>query len=153
MAVASQSGQSRRATSRGRSQAKSSQAKSSQAKGSQARRSNASSRARSASARSRSAAKASNGNQPSTGANHSNQHETLTNVAVSVVSAVAGVAGGVLITRKRNHRKVLGIPVPDKVDLGGVADQIGSAGRQFGELAGEVRAVRQKAEKLGRLLS
>jgi hypothetical protein len=72
---------------------------------------------------------------------------------VSVVSAAFGVAGGVLVTRKRSPRKVLGIPVPEKVDLGGVAEQIGSAGRQFGELAGEVRAVRQKAEQIGRLLS
>jgi len=72
---------------------------------------------------------------------------------VSVFSAAVGVAGGVLLTRKREHRKVLGIPVPDKVDLGGVAEQIGTAGRQFGQLAGEVKAVRQKAEQIGRLLS
>lgn len=70
-------------------------------------------------------------------------------------SAAVGVVGGVLLTRKtsKNHRKVLGIPVPEKIELGGVADQIGSAGRSFGELAGEVRAVRQKAEQIGRLLS
>jgi hypothetical protein len=58
------------------------------------------------------------------------------------------------LTRKTTkHKKVLGIPVPEKVELGNVADQIGAAGRQFGELAGEVRAVRKKAEQIGRLLS
>lgn len=74
---------------------------------------------------------------------------------MSVFSAAVGVAGGVLLSRKsgKQHRKVLGIPVPDKVELGGVADQIGNAGRQFGELAGEVRSVREKAEQIGRLLS
>ncbi|HET9720061.1 MAG TPA: hypothetical protein VFP55_08300 [Solirubrobacteraceae bacterium] len=75
---------------------------------------------------------------------------------MSVFSAAVGAVGGALLTRKaKPHRKVLGIPVPDKVDvnLGGVADQIGAAGRQFGELAGELKAVRQKAEQIGRLLS
>jgi hypothetical protein len=79
-----------------------------------------------------------------------------------VFSAAVGAVGGALLTRKtkHQHRKVLGIPVPEKVDLSGVADQIGAAGKQvgaagkqFGELAGEVRAVRQKAEQIGRLLS
>jgi hypothetical protein len=71
-----------------------------------------------------------------------------------VLSAAVGVVGGVMLSRKssKNHRKVLGIPVPEKIELGGVANQIGSAGRQFGELAGEVRAVRKKAEQIGRLL-
>ena len=69
-------------------------------------------------------------------------------------SAAVGAVGGVLLTRKsKAPRKVLGIPVPEKVDLGGVADQIGAAGKQFGQLAGEVRAVRQKAEQIGKLLS
>jgi hypothetical protein len=75
---------------------------------------------------------------------------------VSVFSAAVGVVGGVLLTRKsgkQHQRKVLGVPVPDKVDFGGVADQIGAAGRQFGELAGEVRAVREKAEQIGRLFN
>jgi hypothetical protein len=78
----------------------------------------------------------------------------LTNLGVSVFSAAVGAVGGALLTRKvKPQRKVLGIPMPDKVDLGGVADQIGAAGKQFGELAGEVKAVRQKAEQIGRLLS
>jgi hypothetical protein len=73
---------------------------------------------------------------------------------VSVFSAAVGAVGGALLTRRTaKHRSVLGIPVPDKVDLGNFADQIGSAGRQFGELAGEVRAVRRKAEQIGRLLT
>lgn len=70
-------------------------------------------------------------------------------------SAAVGVVGGVLLTRKtsKQHRKVLGVPVPDKIDFSGVADQIGTAGRQVGELAGEVRAVREKAEQIGRLFN
>lgn len=71
-------------------------------------------------------------------------------------SAAVGVVGGVLLTRKtgkQQHRKVLGVSVPDKIDFSGVADQIGTAGRQFGELAGEVRAVREKAEQIGRLFN
>jgi hypothetical protein len=48
---------------------------------------------------------------------------------------------------------VLGVSVPAKVDMSGLSDSIGEAGRQFGRLAGEVRAVRQKAEQIGRILS
>jgi hypothetical protein len=54
---------------------------------------------------------------------------------------------------------VLGIPVPEKVDLSGVTHQIGEAGKQFGKLAaevrtvaGEVKSVREKAEQIGRVL-
>jgi hypothetical protein len=80
---------------------------------------------------------------------------------VSVFSAAVGAVGGALLSRKvKPQRKVLGIPMPEKVDLSGVADQIGGvgkqigvAGKQFGDLAGEVKAVRQKAEQLGKLLS
>ncbi len=69
-------------------------------------------------------------------------------------SAAVGVVGGALLTRKTSkQRKVLGIPVPEKVELGNVAEQIGAAGRQFGELATEVRTVRKKAEQIGKLLS
>jgi hypothetical protein len=50
-------------------------------------------------------------------------------------------------------RKVLGVPVPTKVDLGGIGQQIGDAGRQLGKLANEVRTVREKAEQIGRILT
>src|SRR5438270_10654653 len=58
-------------------------------------------------------------------------HDARTNVGLSIVSATVGVAGGVLLGRTalaREH-KVLGIPLPKKVDLGGVSHQIGEAGR------------------------
>jgi hypothetical protein len=82
-------------------------------------------------------------------------HEALANVGISLASATVGVAGGVLLGRTAlaRGRKVLGIPVPKKVDLSGVGQQIGEAGRQLGKLAGEVREVRQKAERIGRVLS
>lgn len=172
MAVASQSGQSRRGESRGRTQAKRADSSTSRSRstsrngtgkasstskkatsrsGSTSKNGNNRSRSSSSSAQTSSAR--SNG-QRSSNRNH-DQHEALTNLGVSVFSAAVGVVGGVLLTRKtaKQHRKVLGVPVPDKVELGGVANQIGVAGRQFGQLAGEVRAVRQKAEQIGRLLS
>jgi hypothetical protein len=73
---------------------------------------------------------------------------------MSILGATVGVAGGLVLGRRSAHpRKVLGVPVPERIDLGNVAEQIGEAGRQFGRLAGEVRAVRQKAEQIGRLLT
>lgn len=74
-----------------------------------------------------------------------------------MVTAALGVAGGALLgrTKLQRNRKVLGIPIPNtssKVDLGGVAQQIGEAGRQFGKLAGEVKAVRDKAEQVGKII-
>jgi hypothetical protein len=82
---------------------------------------------------------------------------------VSALTAGIGVAGGVVLGRTalQRYRKVLGIPVPRKVDvdfgnvsrgIGDVAQQIGEAGRQFGRLAGEVQAVRRKAEQVGAAL-
>ena len=84
-----------------------------------------------------------------------NGHDALTEVGIGIVGATVGVAGGILLGRTalRSHRKMMGMPVPDKIDLGGVGQQIGEAGRQFGRLAGEVRAVREKAEQIGRLLT
>ena len=57
-------------------------------------------------------------------------------------------------TALKRQRKILGVPLPTKVDidLGGVTQQIGEAGRQFGKLAGEVRSVRERAEQIGRAL-
>jgi hypothetical protein len=73
----------------------------------------------------------------------------------AVLGATLGVAGGVLLGRTAlaRERKVLGVPMPKKIDLAGVGQQIGEAGRQFGRLAGEVRGVREKAEQIGRVLS
>jgi hypothetical protein len=78
------------------------------------------------------------------------------------VSGAIGIAGGILLGRtalQRNNRTVLGIPVPSKIDLSGVTQQLGEAGRQFGKLAsevrsvaGEVRSVKEKAEQIGKVL-
>jgi hypothetical protein len=79
-----------------------------------------------------------------------------------VVTGAAGIAGGILLGRTalQRNRKVLGVPMPSKVDLNGVTRQIGEAGKQFGKLAGEVRnvagevrAAREKAEQIGKILS
>jgi hypothetical protein len=74
---------------------------------------------------------------------------------VPAVTGAIGIAGGILLGRNASQRdrRVLGIPVPSKIDLSGVSQQIGEAGKQFGKLAGEVRAVRQKAEQVGRAIS
>lgn len=77
-------------------------------------------------------------------------------VATATVGAAAGVAGGVVLGRSKlkRQKKVLGIPLPGQtVDLNGVAKQIGAAGKQFGKLAKEVRAAREKAEEIGKALT
>jgi hypothetical protein len=85
----------------------------------------------------------------------------IARIGVPAVTGVAGIAGGVLLGRKALHRDrtLLGIPVPDKVDLAGVTRQIGEAGKQFARLAGEIRTVtaevrnvREKAEQIGKAL-
>jgi hypothetical protein len=88
-------------------------------------------------------------------ANNHGARETITNIGIGMLGASIGVAGGVLLGRTalQRNRKVLGIPVPNKIDLAGVSQQIGEASRQVGKLAGEVRAARQKAEQVGRILS
>jgi hypothetical protein len=77
------------------------------------------------------------------------------------VGVAGGIAGGILLGRAalQRNRKVLGIPVPAKVDLAGITNQIGEAGRQVGKLAGEirnvageVRSLREKAEQIGKAL-
>jgi hypothetical protein len=85
--------------------------------------------------------------------------EALTNAGVAAAAGALGVAGGVLLgrTRLQRTRKVLGIrmPVakPVKIDLGDVTKHVGEAGKQIGRLATEVRAVREKAEQVGRVIS
>jgi hypothetical protein len=76
-----------------------------------------------------------------------------------MATAAAGVAGGVVLGRTalQRNRKILGIPVPGsartpKIDLSDMSKQIGEAGRQFGKLASEVRAAREKAEKISRAI-
>jgi hypothetical protein len=78
------------------------------------------------------------------------------------VTGAIGIAGGVLLGRTalQRHKKVLGVPMPAKVDLAGVTHQIGEAGKQFGKLADEVRKgtaevknAREKAEQIARIFS
>jgi hypothetical protein len=74
-------------------------------------------------------------------------------------AALAGLAGGLVIAGRSGPRRVLGVPVPGtraplvkvKVprrtrgkDLLKAAGQVGSAGRQVGELANEVRLAREQ---------
>lgn len=79
----------------------------------------------------------------------------LTNAGIGALGAALGVAGGVLLgrTAAQRDRKVLGVPVPEKIDLGGIGQQIGDAGKQFGKLASEVRTVREKAEQIAKILT
>ncbi len=151
MSVGSGRGKTTRASSRGRSSsigsrsAKSSPGAPVRAKGSSSRASrSAPNRTQSSSQRSRGSAQQ----------NHAGR-EILTNAGISVLTAAVGVATGVLVgrtTARRDH-KVLGVRVPTEIDLGGIGQQIGEAGRQFGKLASEVRTVREKAEQIGRVLT
>ena len=81
---------------------------------------------------------------------------TLVHVAIPAVTGAVGVAGGILLGRNalQRSRKVLGVPLPGvKVDLADVSKHIGEAARQFGRLAREVQATREKAERIGRAIS
>jgi hypothetical protein len=74
------------------------------------------------------------------------------------VAGAIGVAGGVLLGRNAQpNRKILGVPVPNKVngpkvniDLANISEKVGEASRQFGKLAGEVKTARQRAEQIGK---
>src|SRR5438874_1885774 len=125
MSVASERGKATRATSRGRSSSngsgstKSSSSGSTRAKSSSSRAKNSSGRAKaSASKKPQSAGQRTQG---SSQRNHAGR-EVLTNAGISALSAAIGVAGGVLLgrTAAQRDRKVLGVPVPEKIDLGGV---------------------------------
>ena len=77
-------------------------------------------------------------------------------------AALAGLAGGIVLATRGGRRKVLGVPVPgtrrplvkvkarrSKVqgkDLLKAAGEVGSAGRQVGELASEMRLVRERMD-------
>lgn len=82
--------------------------------------------------------------------NGNGNHEAVTAVGISLASATLGAVGGVLLGRNALARRR---KIPPKIDLSGVGQQIGEAGRQFARLAGEVRSVREKAEQIGRILS
>jgi hypothetical protein len=66
------------------------------------------------------------------------------------------VAGGLLLTGKglQRRRKSLRTSRPTKVDidLGRASARIGKASRRVGNLAGEMRDVRERTEQLGRAL-
>jgi hypothetical protein len=144
--TAQRSSSSRSSSQRRPAASKSGNGSRSKSSGTRAKSSNA--RAKSSNAR----AKSSNGtpSQANSQQDHAG-HEALT----ALLGATVGVAGGVLLGRTAlsRERKVMGVPVPKKIDLAGVGQQIGEAGRQFGRLAGEVRGVREKAEQIGRVLT
>lgn len=123
-------------------------ARSKSSNGAQSKASNASQ----SKARTAGQSKASNGTRSQ---GNSQQDHLGREALTAVLGATVGVAGGVLLGRTAlsRERKVLGVPMPKKIDLAGVGQQIGEAGRQFGRLAGEVRGVREKAEQIGRVLS
>jgi hypothetical protein len=85
--------------------------------------------------------------------------------AVAGGAALAGLAGGLAIATRAGRRRVLGVPIPltrrplIKVtsprryapkgigkDLMKAAEQVGSAGRHVGDLASEVRLVREQLQ-------
>lgn len=155
MPAAKKSGTASRASSRGRSSSNGSQSRSqprssSRSSGSRSRSSSSRSGSRGTQSQKSARAKPSpNGNRSESG------NGTLVNVGISAVSATIGVAGGVLLGRTALQRKgkLLGVAVPSKIDLSGIGQQIGQAGRQFGKLATEINAVREKAEQVGKILT
>ena len=76
---------------------------------------------------------------------------------------MAGLVGGVVLGSKfaRKPKRVLGVKVPGTGGgIDGLSKQIGKAGKQFtraskqlGELTDEVRAAREKAEQVGKVIS
>lgn len=82
--------------------------------------------------------------------------KTVGTVVLPITTAAAGVAGGIVLgrTKLRHRRTVLGIPLPGsrKVDLSDLSKQVGEAGRQFGNLASEVRAAREKADQISKAI-
>jgi hypothetical protein len=72
-------------------------------------------------------------------------------------AALAGLAGGIAVSRNGSHRKVLGVPMPGRPNtgkamgkaataLGSAAKEIGKTGYQVGQLTSEVRRVRERVE-------
>jgi hypothetical protein len=156
MAVGSERGSASRARTRGRTptNVSSASAGSSRARASSAR--SAKQASRSTAQRARSAPKAAATTSAPSGSGHNHSlRDRIAGIGVPVVTATIGAAGGVLLGRTalQRNRKLLGVTLPTKIDLTGVSQQIGEAGRQFGRLASEVRTVREKAEKVGRAIT
>ncbi len=68
--------------------------------------------------------------------------------AIATGAAAAGLAGGLALAGRRSPRKLLGVRLPGSAaptsqNLAEAAKQIGSFGERVGELATEIRTVRQ----------
>lgn len=81
----------------------------------------------------------------------------VVSVAVPLTTAAAGVAGGIVLARTvlRRQKKLLGVPLPGRasMDFSDLTSQVSEAGHAFSKLAGEVRAAREKAEKMSQAIS
>ncbi len=76
--------------------------------------------------------------------------QRLKTPAIAAGAAAAGLAGGIALTGRGSRKKVLGVRVPaggaaqsTSQNLAEAAKQIGSFGERVGELANEVRMVRE----------
>ena len=76
--------------------------------------------------------------------------QKLKTPALAAGAAAAGLAGGLALAGRAPHKKVLGVRVPaagaaqsTSQNLAEAAKQIGSFGERLGELANEVRMVRE----------
>jgi hypothetical protein len=72
--------------------------------------------------------------------------------AIATGAAVAGLAGGLALARAGSRKRLLGVPLPTanatqamSRNLGEAAKQVGSFGEHVGELANEIRMVREGA--------
>lgn len=80
-----------------------------------------------------------------------------------IATGAAGLIGGAVLGTRlgKKPKKVLGISVPGTGGgIDGLAKQVGKAGKQFkkaskqvGQLTEEVRAAREKAEEVGKVIS
>lgn len=163
MSVASERGTSGRSTNRNRSSSGTGRASTrgrapSNGQKSSAKRPSARTAAQPRASQSRAKSQRSASSQRSSSAQRSNpsQRTAISSIVVPVASATIGVAGGVLLGRnaRQRGRKIFGVELPPiNVEFKDLTQQIGNAGRQFGKLAREVQAVREKAEQIGRAVS
>lgn len=82
----------------------------------------------------------------------SEARDTAARVGISFVSATAGLAGGILLGRRRSGRAAGELAANQRVGSPGLAEHVGEAARQFGRLASELRIVRETAEQIARVL-